>query len=244
MESMAENRDLLKIGAREFGSRLLACVAGQFYPGSRCLSLKTAIEVIESSGTEFLIYNVMMPKEIRQTPNGMPSEVITIEEVLGKLNSGPYAILNNTNRCTTVEEAVEKGIHSASITGSPLVKLEILDQNLFPVNAFTLEAAGRLIQEGLEVLPLITQDLRAASELRDLGCPAIRVSGSPIGSMRGVQTPERFEKICSKMDVPIIAEGEWGAPLRHARQCSWEQTGSWSMRPLPGVPTQDFWRRR
>lgn len=211
--SQGKDEDAFRIGNREFKSRLLACVAAQF-SSSRCLPLETALEVVERSGTEFLIFNVMTPREIRQNSNRMPSEVIAIEDILDRLNSKNYTVLNNTNRCTSVKEAVEKAFYSVSVTGSPLVKLEILDEALFPVNTLTIEAAKELLQEGLEVLPFITQDLRAANELRILGCPALRVLGSPIGSMRGVETPTRFEKICSEIGVPVIAEGGMGTPAQ------------------------------
>ncbi len=123
-----------------------------------------------------------------------------------------FRILPNTAGCFTVKEAVTTAQLARELLDTPLIKLEVIgdERTLFPDTAATLEAAGILVDEGLTVLPYITDDPVACQRLEDLGCAAVMPLGAPIGSGLGIRTPANIRIILETVDLPVIVDAGVG----------------------------------
>src|SRR5205085_885465 len=61
--------------------------------------------------------------------------------------------------------------------------------------------------DGFYVLPLIIPEQNAALELEKIGCSAIRLMGSTIGSGLGLLNLHLIEQVIQVSGIPIIVEG-------------------------------------
>ncbi len=125
-----------------------------------------------------------------------------------------YTILPNTAGCKTVEEALLTARLGRELTGSELVKLEVIPdpKYLLPDPIGTLEAARQLIDDGFTVLPYIHADPVLASRLEELGCATVMPLGSAIGSGQGILTLDEIKIIIEKANVPVVVDAGIGAP--------------------------------
>jgi thiazole synthase len=126
----------------------------------------------------------------------------------------PLTPVLNINHPTTVQEALDR-VHGASaLTGIELIKLEVLDADFkLTRNPLVVDAARQLVDEGFEVWPLITPDPEALDELVGLGCPMVRVMGSPIGARAGIEPGRRdaIETMLERSPVPLMLDGGIGS---------------------------------
>lgn len=125
----------------------------------------------------------------------------------------------NINHRTSAEDAVETTKLAVRLTGYKVIKLEVLNSDLRTSNQRALVQAVRQIRawnSDLLVFPLLANDLRAAEEFVDLGCPLLRVMGSPIGSRQGVLDERTLERICD-LGLPVILDGGVGC-IEHVRR--------------------------
>lgn len=203
--------DYWQIAGKRFKSRLLHC----FGSLNDDIDLKTALNFINRSETEFLtVYTQGELSSIHRAGDlHLGYSGLKYEDIQGKVPIKNYTILVNTNHALSVKEAVKRARIGSKLLKSKWVKLEVLNSKLTrPVNNKVIEAAKILIKEGFIVMPIINADLLSAQKLEKMGCAAIRVLLSEIGSGKGLVKKELFKNICSKIKLPIIAEGGVGTP--------------------------------
>jgi thiazole synthase len=191
-----ENDELI-IAGRRFRSRLLLGTG-------KYRSVDEMLAALEASGTE------MVTVAIRRLDLGKPGQ----KTLLDYVDWGRYTILPNTAGCRTVEEALMTARLGREVTGSDLVKLEVVPdpKYLLPDPIGTLEAAKLLIKEGFTVLPYIHADPILARQLEEIGCATVMPLGSPIGTGRGIFTLEEIQIIIENAHVPVVVDAGLGVP--------------------------------
>jgi thiazole synthase len=120
----------------------------------------------------------------------------------------------NVNHQTTAEAAVSKTVLAADLTGERVIKLEVLNADLRTSNNGALIRAVKVLREShpeLVIMPLLQCTYDDARALIDLGCPLLRVMGSPIGSGGGLDNPDEFARIC-ELGVDVVLDGGVGKP--------------------------------
>src|SRR5690606_26472801 len=81
-----------------------------------------------------------------------------------------------------------------------------------------LEAAKILIQDGFNVFPYMTEDLKLADSLLQAGCQVLMPWGSPIGTGKGLNNYYGLTMLRKKFPkVPMIIDAGIGLPS-HALQ--------------------------
>lgn len=204
------NRDVFYIGGKEHKSRLLHCFGSS---PRDVISPDTAVDLIRITGTEFLtIYtHGVLPKNIKDFPIGYAG--LTFSDIVNRLDLSRYTLLINTNYAKTASEAVERAEYAADVTGTDIIKLEVLPHGTNqPIDKEVVEAAKILLKRGYRVLPIINRDIAIAKELEEIGCSAVRVLMSEIGSMKGLIDLPFFERLRKEVNIPIIAEGGVSSP--------------------------------
>jgi thiazole synthase len=191
-----ENDELIIAGQR-FRSRLLLGTG-------KYRSVEEMLAALEASGAQ------MVTVAIRRLDLGKPGQ----KTLLDYVDWNRYTILPNTAGCRTVEEALMTARLGREVTGSDLVKLEVVPdpKYLLPDPIGTLEAAKLLIKEGFTVLPYIHADPILARQLEEIGCATVMPLGSPIGSGRGIFTLEEIQIIIENAHVPVVVDAGLGVP--------------------------------
>jgi len=191
-----ENDELI-IAGRRFRSRLLL-------GSGKYRSVDEMLAALDASGTE------MVTVAIRRLDLGKPGQ----KTLLDYVDWSRYTILPNTAGCRTVEEALMTARLGREVTGSDLVKLEVVPdpKYLLPDPIGTLEAAKLLIKEGFTVLPYIHADPILARQLEEIGCATVMPLGSPIGTGRGIFTLEEIQIIIENAHVPVVVDAGLGVP--------------------------------
>jgi len=207
---MKAEEDKLIIGGKEHNSRLLHCFG---INETHKLTPEQALELIDISGTDFLtVYTqgALSIDSAEDLPIGYSG--IKYKDIKKRTNK-KLTLLVNTNHALTSEEAVKKAEHVSKLTGSKLIKLEVLNKELTrPVNERVIHAAQELRDKGYEVMPFITRDLESAKKLEDMGCCAIRFLMNDIRSEGGFQDEEFFRRAVSEINIPLIGEGGVKSP--------------------------------
>jgi len=189
--------DTLKIGTREFSSRLMLGTG-------KYRTFEEMRASLEASGSE--IITVALRRLDLSNPNA-PGLLDYIDPAL-------YTILPNTAGCKTVQEAVQTA-HLAAAMGLPRwVKLEVIPdpKYLLPDPIATLEATKILVEEGFDVLPYINADPILAQRLQDIGAATVMPLGSPIGSGQGLLNLPQIQIIIEQARVPVVVDAGIGAP--------------------------------
>jgi len=191
-----ENDELI-IAGRRFRSRLLLGTG-------KYRSVEEMLAALDASGAE------MVTVAIRRLDLGKPGQ----KTLLDYVDWSRYTILPNTAGCRTVEEALTTARLGREVTGSDLVKLEVVPdpKYLLPDPIGTLEAAKILLKEGFTVLPYIHADPILARQLEEIGCATVMPLGSPIGSGRGIFTLEEIQIIIENAHVPVVVDAGLGVP--------------------------------
>ena len=132
--------------------------------------------------------------------------------LLDHLDPARYTILPNTAGCYTAEDAVRTCRLARDAGVGTLVKLEVIgdERTLFPDVPATLEAAKKLIAEGFQVLPYVTDDPVACQRLEEMGCAAVMPLAAPIGSGLGIRNPYNIRIILEHCRVPVIVDAGVG----------------------------------
>ena len=194
---MVVENDYLEIAGRRFRSRLLL-------GSGKYRSVDEMLAALDASGAE------MVTVAIRRLDLGKPGQ----KTLLDYVDWSRYTILPNTAGCRTVEEALLTARLGREVTGSDLVKLEVVPdpKYLLPDPVGTLEAAKLLIKEGFTVLPYIHADPILARQLEEIGCATVMPLGSPIGTGRGIFTLEEIQIIIENAHVPVVVDAGLGVP--------------------------------
>ena len=197
------SNELLEIGGRSFGSRLLLGT-GKFG------SLELMRGALDASGAEIVTVALR-----RADVSGQSDPYANI---LDFVDSDRYLLLANTSGAMNAEEAVRLA-RLAEAAGLPKwIKLEIHpDPNyLLPDPIETLSAAETLVKEGFEVLPYINADPVLAKRLEEVGVATVMPLGAPIGSSRGLVTRDQIGIIIEQANVPVVVDAGIGAPSHAA----------------------------
>lgn len=188
-----ETASSLKIGGREFASRLLVGTGkGVAYPLMR--------ECIETSGAQIVTV------AIRRIPGDeKPGEMML--DYLKDLT-----LLPNTALCYTAKDAVLTARLAREALDTNWVKLEVIGdpKTLFPDNEQLLEAARELVQDDFVVLPYCIDDPIICRKLEDIGCAAVMPLAAPIGSGLGIRNQTNLQIIVAQASVPVIVDAGVG----------------------------------
>ncbi|MBW3042913.1 thiazole synthase [Prochlorococcus marinus] len=205
---MKKDSELLKIGSKEFKSRLLVGT-GKY----------SSIEVMQKSliNTKCEIVTVAI-RRIQDQEKGHKGLLETIDWK-------NIWMLPNTAGCTNAEEAIRVarlGRELAKLAGQEnnnFVKLEVIPDKkyLLPDPIGTLKAAEQLIKEGFTVLPYINSDPLIAKRLEEIGCATVMPLGSPIGSAQGIKNSSNIAMIIEEAKIPIIVDAGIGVPSEAAQ---------------------------
>jgi thiazole synthase len=145
------------------------------------------------------------------------------KNILDYLDLDRYILLPNTAGCFNAQDAIRTARLGREILlglenpGADWVKLEVLgdSKTLLPDPMATLEATGKLVAEGFQVLCYTNDDPVVARRLKQAGATAVMPAGSPIGSGQGVLNPNNI-RICLEYlkdgdpDYPVIIDAGVG----------------------------------
>jgi thiazole synthase len=194
---MAEAKDLLRVGARNFASRLLIGTG-------KYRDLEQTRAAVQASGAEIVTV------AIRRTNIGQRKGEPNLLDVLPP---SKYTILPNSAGCYTAEDAVRTlRLARELLDGHALTKLEVLGdpQTLYPNMPETLKAAETLVRDGFEVMVYCNDDPIQAQALEAIGCVAVMPLASLIGSGMGLLNPWNIQLILEKAKVPVIVDAGVG----------------------------------
>ena len=193
--------DILKIGGREFTSRL-------FMGTGKFSSNKLMLESILASGSE------MITVAMKRIDMDNEKE----DDMLRHINRDKVQFLPNTSGVRNAEEAVLAARLSREIFHTDFLKLEIHPdpKYLLPDPVETLKATEILAKEGFHVLPYIQADPVLCKRLEEVGTAAVMPLGAPIGTNKGLKTRDLLEIIIAESRVPVVVDAGIGAPSHAA----------------------------
>lgn len=185
--------DMLKIGGREFQSRLLL--------GTGKFSLNKTAEVIAAGEAEIVTL------ALRRANLGGEGNILDyIPDTV--------TLLPNTSGARNAQEAVRIARLARELGCGDFIKIEVIHDSkyLMPDNDETIKATEILAKEGFIVLPYISPDLISARRLVDAGAAAVMPLGAPIGSNRGLLTRDFVQMLIDEIDLPVIVDAGIGKP--------------------------------
>ncbi len=187
--------DKLKIGDREFNSRLILGTGK--YP-----DYETMVKALEVSGTEIVTVAVRRVDIHRKSGKSL----------LDYIDTEKYLILPNTAGCYNKDDAIRTAFLAREAGMCEMVKLEVIgdEKTLFPDTEQLVEAAEILVKEGFTVLPYTNDDPVVAKKLEDVGCAAIMPLAAPIGSGLGIRNPYNLKILLETVNVPVIVDAGVG----------------------------------
>lgn len=192
--------DILKIGDKEFSSRLLSGT-GKFRDKNEIK------EMLKKSGSEIItiaLRRVNLENPQDNILNYIPKDI---------------TLLPNTSGARNAKEAVRIASIAREAGCGNFIKIEVIHDSkyLMPDNEETVKATEILAKEGFIVLPYISPDIVTCRKLEDAGAHAVMPFGSPIGSNAGLQTKYLIQMIIDNSNVPVIVDAGIGLPS-HAAQ--------------------------
>lgn len=193
--------DLLKIGPRDFSSRLF--VGTGKFPSPEIM-LKSVI----ASGSEMITVAMKRVNLMNEATDDM----------LTHINRDHVQLLPNTSGVRNAKEAILAAQMSREIFHTDFIKLEIHPdpKYLMPDPIETLKATETLAAEGFVVLPYIQADPVLCKLLEESGAAAVMPLGAPIGSNRGLVTKDLLEIIIEQSNLPVVIDAGLGAPSHAA----------------------------
>ena len=192
-----------KVAGVTLASRMLLGTA--HYP-----SLQVLRDAVTSSGTDIVTVSLRR----LQPESGGGNHFWQRVQSLG------CRVLPNTAGCHSAEEAITLAHMAREIFGTHWIKLEVIgdDYTLQPDLIATLDAATRLVRDGLAVFAYTTDDLVMAQRLHGAGCAAVMPWAAPIGTGRGPMNPYALETMRRRMpDAVLVVDAGLGLPS-HAAQ--------------------------
>ena len=193
--------ELLKIGGREFKSRL-------FVGTGKFSSPEVMLDAIKASGSEMITVAMKRVNMMNEATDDM----------LTHINRDHVQLLPNTSGVRTAEEAVLAAQMSREIFKTPFIKLEIHPdpKYLMPDPIETLKATEILAADGFTVLPYIQADPVLCTLLEEAGAAAVMPLAAPIGTNKGLVTRDLLEIIIEESRVPVVVDAGLGAPSHAA----------------------------
>ncbi|MEE9364454.1 MAG: thiazole synthase [Cellulophaga sp.] len=192
--------DILKIGDKEFGSRLFTGT-GKFNSST---VMKNALLASESELITVALKRVDVQDEQ--------------DDILTHLSHERINLLPNTSGVRNAKEAVFAAQLSREALETNWLKLEIHPdpKYLLPDPIETLKAAEELVKMGFIIMPYIHADPVLCKRLEDVGVQCVMPLGAPIGSNKGLKTLEFLEIIIDQSNVPVIVDAGIGSPSHAA----------------------------
>ena len=189
----AGSADLLRLGGREWHSRLILGTGG-------FRSLEQMERAVRASKTEIVTV------ALRRVDPAAEGSVVELIERLDLF------ALPNTAGCYTARDAVRTARLAREAFETDWVKLEVIgdDRTLLPDAVELIDAAETLVDEGFTVLPYTSDDPILARRLEEAGCAAVMPLGSPIGSGAGIRNPYNLRIIVESAGVPVICDAGIG----------------------------------
>lgn len=193
--------DILKLGGREFKSRLF--VGTGKFPSSDLMQ-----KAIIASGSEMITVAMKRVNMMQEATDDM----------LTHINREHIQLLPNTSGVRNAEEAVLAARMSREIFKTPFIKLEIHPdpRYLMPDPIETLKATEILAAEGFQVLPYNQADPVLCRRLEEAGAAAVMPLGAPIGTNRGLLTRDFLRIIIEQSNIPVVVDAGLGAPSHAA----------------------------
>ncbi|MDO5395950.1 MAG: thiazole synthase [Bacteroidales bacterium] len=198
---MNSKQDILKIGDREFGSRL-------FVGTGKFASPQLMLEAIMASGSEMITVAMKRVNMMNEATDDM----------LTHINREHVQLLPNTSGVRDAREAVTAAQLSREIFGTSFIKLEIHPdpKYLMPDPIETLRATEELAGDGFTVLPYVQADPVLCKRLEEAGAAAVMPLGAPIGTNKGLLTRHMLEIIIEQSRVPVVVDAGLGLPSHAA----------------------------
>jgi thiazole synthase len=193
--------DILKIGDRQFSSRL-------FVGTGKFASPDTMLQAVLASESQMITVAMKRVNMMNEATDDM----------LTHINRENVQLLPNTSGVRDAREAVLAAQMSREIFGTPFIKLEIHPdpKYLMPDPVETLKATEQLAKDGFIVLPYIQADPVLCKRLEDVGAAAVMPLGAPIGTNKGLLTHDFLEIIIEQSKVPVIVDAGLGVPSHAA----------------------------
>lgn len=194
------NNDILKIGDKEFTSRL-------FTGTGKFSASKLMEEALLISETE-LVTVALKRVDVNSDD----------DDILNYISHPRINLLPNTSGVRTAKEAVFAAELSREALGTNWIKLEIHPdpRYLLPDPIETLKATEELVKKGFVVMPYIHADPVLCKRLEDVGAQCVMPLGAPIGSNKGLKTQDFLEIIIEQSNVPVIVDAGIGSPSHAA----------------------------
>ena len=193
--------DILKIGDREFTSRL-------FVGTGKFSSPDIMLEAIKASDSQMITVAMKRVNMMNEAS----------DEMLTHINREHVQLLPNTSGVRNAKEAVLAAQMSREIFQTNFIKLEIHPdpKYLMPDPIETLRATEELAKDGFVVLPYIQADPVLCKLLEEAGTSAVMPLAAPIGTNQGMITRDLIEIIIEQASVPVIVDAGLGAPSHAA----------------------------
>jgi thiazole synthase len=158
-------------GEKTYSNRLILNLAG-------FTSTEIAAEALAAAGVEIVDVPV---RHGNVHPANLAAQQQWIEE------SG-LTLLAATAGCTNAKDAVTTAYQARDLLGAPTIILEVTGQATGdgPDLIATLDAAGKLLKQGFDLLAVTTGDPVAAQRLLELGCSGLLLRGGASGPWRGM----------------------------------------------------------
>jgi thiazole synthase ThiGH ThiG subunit len=203
------NQDQFKIGNRSM-TRLWHCFGNQ----RQSCDLDAAVNMLNASKTNVLPLNTHEMKAGHERDKlQLGYSGVTLDDLALRYDVSKLHLMLNINLQTTARSTVDKTLMACEASDARLIKIEVLSAaDIDKSDDSELIAAVAELAERhpeLTIIPLCSAEPSVAAELVEIGCPALRVMGSPIGSMAGIAQPEDF-KLCCNLGVPVILDGGVG----------------------------------
>ncbi len=194
-------KDILKIGDREFSSRL-------FVGTGKFSSPELMLESIKASESQMITVAMKRINMLNEATDDM----------LTHINREHVQFLPNTSGVRDAKEAVLAAQMSREIFNTPFIKLEIHPdpRYLLPDPVETLKATELLAKDGFIVLPYIQADPVLCKRLEEVGASAVMPLAAPIGTNKGLRTRDFIEIIIEQSCVPVVVDAGLGAPSHAA----------------------------
>ncbi len=194
-------KDILKIGDREFSSRL-------FVGTGKFSSPELMLEAIKASESQMITVAMKRINMLNEATDDM----------LTHINREHVQFLPNTSGVRDAKEAVLAAQMSREIFNTPFIKLEIHPdpRYLLPDPVETLKATELLAKDGFIVLPYIQADPVLCKRLEEVGASAVMPLAAPIGTNKGLRTRDFIEIIIEQSCVPVVVDAGLGAPSHAA----------------------------
>ncbi|MBD5310671.1 MAG: thiazole synthase [Bacteroides sp.] len=194
-------QDILKIGNREFSSRL-------FVGTGKFASPDIMLKAVLASQSQMITVAMKRVNLLNEATDDM----------LTHINREHVQLLPNTSGVRDAREAVLAAQMSREIFHTDFIKLEIHPdpKYLLPDPVETLKATEELAKLGFTVLPYVQADPVLCKRLEEAGAAAVMPLGAPIGTNKGLRTADFLQIIIDQSCVPVVVDAGLGVPSHAA----------------------------